>query len=113
MVGRPSKKAKFSSYVDMNDGRPVPAYDRFRSYGIQHNGDMSVDTTYLLSQSSDEIPIPSSPILPSYDDWNEPEYQDPEPQGRESEPIPKKKRTAAVCILILRLMKRSLQCFEG
>jgi hypothetical protein len=114
MVGRPSKKPKFSSYVDMNEARPVPAYDRFRSYGIQHNGDMSVDTTYMLSQSStDEVPIPSSPILPSDDDWNEPEYQDPEPQGLESEPLPKKKRTAAVCFLILRLIKRSLQYFEG
>ncbi|KAG1806363.1 uncharacterized protein HD556DRAFT_1436336 [Suillus plorans] len=77
MVGRPSKKAKFSRYVDVNEACPAPAYNCFHSYGIQHNGKMSVDTTYMLSQPADEVPIPSSPILPSANDWNETIYQDP------------------------------------
>jgi hypothetical protein len=88
----------------VNEARPAPVYDRFRSYGIQHNGDLSVNTTYMLSQSTDEVPTdhhPSSPVLPSLDDWNETEYQDPEPQGQESEHILKRKRPGAVCLLYL------------
>ncbi|KAG1732569.1 hypothetical protein EDB19DRAFT_2003561 [Suillus lakei] len=95
MAGRPSKKVKFSCYVDMNEAHPAPVYDRFRSYGIQHNGDLSVNTTYMLSQPTNEVPInhhPLSPVLPSLDDWNETEYQDPEPQGQESEHTLKRKR---------------------
>ncbi|KAG1868670.1 hypothetical protein F4604DRAFT_1927220 [Suillus subluteus] len=110
MVGRPSKKAKFSRYVDVNEARPAPVYDRFRSYGIQHNGDLSVDTTYMLSQPTDEVPIdhhPSSPVLPSLDDWNETEYQDSEPQGQESEHIPKRKRPGAENPLLQWLHERS------
>lgn len=65
---------------------------------------MSVNTEYMLSQPTHEVPTvddPSSATLPSFDDWNETEYQEteePEPQVEGSENIPRKQRTAAVCV---------------
>ncbi|KAG2120464.1 uncharacterized protein F5147DRAFT_766385 [Suillus discolor] len=122
MVGRPSKKARFSRYVDVSEAHPAPAYERFHSYGIQHDGEMSVDTTYVLSQPADEAPAhSSSPILPTVDDWNEPDYQEPDSEFdtlQESAQIPKKKRTAAENPLLQWLPKHShfldeIICLEG
>ncbi|KAG1726126.1 hypothetical protein EDD22DRAFT_982820 [Suillus occidentalis] len=105
MVGRPSKRAKLSRYVDVNEARPAPTYERFRSYGIQNDGEMSVNTEYMLSQPTHEVPTVDDPsaTLPSFDDWNETEYQEteePEPQVEGSENIPRKQRTAAVYEII-------------
>ncbi|KAG1818400.1 hypothetical protein EV424DRAFT_1472735 [Suillus variegatus] len=75
----------------------------------------------MLSQPTDEVPIdhhPLSPVLPSLNDWNETEYQDPEPQGQESEHIPKRKRPGADNPLLQWLHEHSafldeLICLEG